>query len=407
MKYKPFTKEQCWHYIAMAQKSFDEMERGKSVADILKGIYKEYFPLESQRMCEIVTYSTIDAVREFDYNRYRQCNDVHLFTEELRREYEEEEGERTFDEMMEELKEWGVLYAYMNQCGVKTDSLKNIISIGKRGLYYRAFVVMVAYCCQKKEGFPDTAEILDVKDVVKMFFNARGLYSKANYVPQKIMNILRVKEDEYEIKEIPKETEITLYTRSEPYRFARCTKEYARGKEKLHTVKIKAECGSDEFAVVIIEVYDDSGKLSEEPKMLRANEYIYAIAAEGKLVKFLPVGVVVDADNYLVRKDLTKGEVTGKIKGKDITLHGDDISCFDFDCDSGGYIYINEGIAVGFNQPYTTNFDAMHWRDESLWKGGAVEVKVEGYKFGILYSNGCGHGELDGELLRCLKLQTE
>lgn len=407
MMYKPFTKEQCWHYIAMAQKSFDEMEKGKSVADILKGIYKEYFPLEGSRMCEIITYGTIDAVREFDYNRYKQCNDVYLFTEALRKEYDEEEGERTFYEMIEELKSWGVLYAYMNQCGMKTDSFKNIVTIGKRGLYYRSFVVMVAYCCQKKDCFPHSAEILDVKDIVKMFFNARGLYAKANYIPQEIMSILRVKEDEYEIKEIPKETEITLYTRSEPYRFALCTKEYVRGKEKLHTVKIKAECGGDELAVAIIEVYDDDGKLSEEPKVLRKGEYIYALASEGKLVKFLPVGVVVDADNYLVRKDLTKGEVTGKIKGKDITLYGEDISCFDFDCESGGYIYINEGVAVGFNQPYTTNSDAMHWRNESLWNGGAVEVMVKKSKFGILYSNGYGHGELDGELLRCLKSQIE
>lgn len=407
MKNKPFTKEQCWHYIAVAQKSFDEMEKGKSVADILKGIYKEYFPLEDYRMSEMIAFGAIDAVRELDYNRYRQCNDVHLFIEELRREYKEEEGERTFDEMMEELKTWGVLYAYMNQCDRAQDTLKNIISIGERGLYYRAIVVMVAYCCQKKDGFPDTAEIFDIKDVTKKFFNARGLYAKANYIPQKIMNILRVKEDEYEIKEISQDAEITLYTRSEPYRFALCTKEYVRGKENLRTVKIKAECGSDEFAVAMIEVYDKDGKLSEEPKMLRADEYIYVLASEGKLVKFLPVRVVKDENTYLERKDLTKGEVTGRIKGKDITLYGDDISCFDCDNDWGGYIYINEGIAVGFNQPYTTNFDAMHWRNESLWNGGAVEVMVKGHNFGILYSNGYGHGYLDGELLRCLKSQTE
>ncbi len=407
MKCKPFTKEQCWHYVAMAQKSFDEMEQGERVIDILKGIYKEYFPEEGDRMSEMIAFRAIDAVRELDYNRYRQCNDVHLFTEKLRLDYNEEEGERTFDEMIEELKSWGVLYAYMNQCGRVTDTLRNIVAIGKRGLYYRAIVVMVAYCCQKKECFPDTPYILDVKDVTRMFFNARGLYAKANFIPEKIMNILRIKEDEYEIKEIPQEREITLYTRSEPYRFALCTKEYVRGKEKLHTVKIKAECGSDEFAVAIIEVYDDNGKLSEEPKVLRADEYIYGLASEGRLVKFLPVRVVKDENTYLERKDLTKGEVTGKVKGKDVTLYGDDVSCFDCDNDWGGYIYIDGGIAVGFNQPYTTNFDAMHWRNESLWNGGAVEVMVKGYKFGILYSNGYGHGELEGELLRCLKSQTK
>ncbi|MBR5535685.1 MAG: hypothetical protein IKU60_03460 [Clostridia bacterium] len=407
MKGMYFTKEQCLHYIAMAQKSFDEMENGKTALDILKGIYRENFPLESDRIAEMTAFGAIDAIRELDYKGYKNTCEVYWLTEELRKDYNEEEGESTFDAMIAELKTWGVLYAYINQRGIEKDSLKNIVEIGKRGLYYRAIVVMVAYCNQKKEGFPDTVYILDVKDVAKKFFNARGLYDKANYIPQEIMNILRVKEDEYEIKEIPSEGEIILYTRSEPYRFALCTKEFTRGRENLRTVKIKAKCGGDKFAVSIIEVYDDYGRLCEEPKVLRADEYLYCIATEGRLVKFLPAGVVIDADNYLARQDLTKGEVCGRIKGREVRLYGEDISCFDFDKDTGGYIYINEGVAVGFNQPYTTNSDAMHWRNESLYNGGAVEVKADGGKFGILYSNGYGHGALDKELSECLRVQTE
>ncbi len=400
MKNKVFTDQKCWRYISVAEKRLKEVDSGKSLMEILKAVYVENFPCESERMAEIMAHSALDAVRELDYMRYKSCDDIKFFVEKLKEEYSTKERGELFEERIAVMLISGVLYSYMNQCGDKIDTLENIEAMGTRGLCYRSIVTMVSYCEIRKDGFPNTAFILDIKEVAAMFFRTPGLYAKANPVPIEIIELLKVRDDEYGIKKFPEGTEITLCPRNEAYKFTSRTKPYNPGKEKISTVKITAKGGKNKYERVRIEIYDNNEELCAEPMELKENEFIYCLVSEGEFIKFLPVAVVIDADNYLARNDLAKGEVTGKIKGLDITLYGDNITSFDFDRNSGGYIYINDGVAVGFNQPYTSTFDAMHWRNESLYNGGAVEVITDKEEFGILYSNGYGHGKLVNRLMR-------
>lgn len=193
-------------------------------------------------------------------------------------------------------------------------------------------------------------------------------------------------EEDSHISEFPSINDISLLTRDIPYKYWYHSSNKLEPGEIIKTVCVRAKAGSNKYASVIIQLYDDVSNKCVHTLTLASNEYRYCNVAGGKIIKFLPT-ISMSPDTYLCRSDLTKSAISVCVEGAtEWTLDENNIASF-------GVANNNDGFVLVQNSKLNTVFykkadDYITKMMMSLIVDPVVEIQLTENGYKVLTSKG-------------------
>lgn len=193
-------------------------------------------------------------------------------------------------------------------------------------------------------------------------------------------------EEDSHISEFPSTNDISLLTRDIPYKYWYHSSNKLEPGEIIKTVCVRAKAGSNKYAPVIIQLYDDVSNKCVHTLTLASNEYRYCNVAGGKIIKFLPT-ISMSPDTYLCRSDLTKSAISVCVEGAtEWTLDENNIASF-------GVANNNDGFVLVQNSKLNTVFykkanDYITKMMMSLIVDPVVEIQLTENGYKVLTSKG-------------------